>query len=128
MTAKELKRLRRSDLMEMLLELSRENLDLRQQLQEANQKLDERQLDIQQAGSLAEAALRLNHIFEDAQAACDQYELNVRQRCQQMEQDTRRKCEQLEADARRRCAAAPAQPKQNGSRQRKGKHRGKAKH
>ena len=92
MTSKELKRLRRSDLMEMLLELSKENMELRRQLQEAEEKLADRQLQIQQAGSLAAAALQLNRIFEDAQAACDQYEYNIRKRCRQMEEETRHKC------------------------------------
>lgn len=86
MTSKELKRLRRTDLMEMLLELSKENAQLRQQLEEANAKLADRQLQVEQAGSLAEAALKLNGIFEAAQAACEQYEYNIRLRSQQLEQ------------------------------------------
>lgn len=93
MTAKELKRLRRSDLLEMLLELSKENQALRRQLAEAEKKLEDRIIMVEQSGSLAEAALRLNRIFEDAQAACEQYEQNVRQRCRQMEEETRRRCE-----------------------------------
>lgn len=86
MTSKELKRLRRTDLMEMLLELSKENVQLRQQLEEANAKLADRQLQVEHAGSLAEAALKLNGIFEAAQAACEQYEYNIRIRSQQLEQ------------------------------------------
>lgn len=91
MTAKELKRLRRSDLMELLLELSKENLQLREQLQEAEKKLQDRQILIGQSGSLAEAALRLNRVFEDAQAACEQYEHNVRMRCRELEAAAREK-------------------------------------
>ena len=82
MTPKELRRLRRSDLMEMLLELSKENLQLRQELEEARQQLRDRTIAIEECGSLAEAALRLNGIFEAAQAACAQYEENLRLRCQ----------------------------------------------
>ena len=93
MTAKELKRLRRSDLLEMLLELTKENQALRKQLTEAEKKLEDRMIMIEQSGSLAEAALRLNRIFEDAQAACEQYEQNVLQRCARMEEETRRRCE-----------------------------------
>ncbi len=95
MTAKELKHLRRSDLMEILLELSKENEQLREQLHDAQQKLNDRQILIEESGSLAEAALRLNRIFEDAQAACEQYEHNVRLRCEQLEDETRRKCEDV---------------------------------
>lgn len=95
MTAKELKNLRRSDLMEILLELSKENEQLREQLKEAEKKLQDRQILIEESGSLAEAALKLNKIFEDAQAACEQYEHNVRLRCEQLENETGKKCEKI---------------------------------
>lgn len=86
MTPKELRRLRRSDLMEMLLELSKENLQLRQELEEARRQLEDRTIAIAECGSLAEAALRLNGIFEAAQAACAQYEENLRLRCRDPEE------------------------------------------
>lgn len=90
MTSKELKRLRRTDLMEMLLELSKENVELRRQLDEANAKLADRQIQVENAGSLAEAALQLNGIFAAAQAACEQYEYNVRLRSRQLEEQISR--------------------------------------
>ena len=99
MTPKELRRLRRSDLMEMLLQLSKENLQLRQELEDTKQQLAEKHIQIEEAGSLAEAALRLNGIFEAAQAVCDQYEENVRRRCRELEDKTRRACGQDEAEA-----------------------------
>lgn len=95
MTEKELRRLRRSDLLEILLELSKENQELREQLKESQKKLQDRQILIEESGSLAEAALKLNRIFEDAQAACEQYEQNVHLRCEQLENDTKRKCEDM---------------------------------
>ena len=99
MTPKELRRLRRSDLMEMLLQLSRENLQLRQDLEDARQQLQEKYIKIEEAGSLAEAALRLNGIFEAAQAACDQYTESVRIRCRELEEQTRLACGLTERDA-----------------------------
>ena len=99
MTPKELRRLRRSDLMEMLLQLSKENLQLRQDLEEANRQLREKNIKIEEAGSLAEAALKLNGIFEAAQAACEQYEENIRRRCRELEEQTRRACGQDAAEA-----------------------------
>ena len=99
MTPKELRHLRRSDLMEMLLQLSKENLQLRQDLEEANRQLQEKTIQIEESGSLAEAALRLNGIFEAAQAACDQYEENIRRRCRELEEQTRLACGLTEADA-----------------------------
>ena len=98
MTPKELRRLRRSDLMEMLLQLSKENLQLRQELEDANRQLAEKHIKIEEAGSLAEAALKLNGIFEAAQAACDQYTENIRARCRELEEQTRISCGLTETD------------------------------
>ena len=85
MTEKELKKLSRRELLAMLLDLSRENEQLRSQL-------DSRIIRIERSGSLAEAALRLNGLFEATQAACEQYTQNVKQRCAQMEQESRNRC------------------------------------
>ena len=98
MTPKELRRLRRSDLIEMLLQLSKENLQLRQELEDANRQLAEKHIIIEEAGSLAEAALKLNGIFEAAQAACDQYAENIRTRCRELEEQTRAACGLTETD------------------------------
>ena len=77
MDPKKLKQLSRSDLLEMLLNLSKENEQLRQELQQATSKLEDRTIAAEKSGSLAEAALNLNGVFQAAQAACDQYKWNV---------------------------------------------------
>lgn len=100
MTIKELKRLSRGDLLEMLLDLSKENDRLRKRLEIVNKELEDKKLRIENSGSLAEAALQLNGIFEAAQAACDQYTQNVRQRCEQMEAETKARCEQMLAQTK----------------------------
>lgn len=99
MTAKELKRLRRSDLLEMLLTLRRENDALREQLAQAQAQLENRNIEISKSGSLAEAALRLNGVFEAAQTACEQYVDIVRQRMHAEEQETLERCRQMLAQA-----------------------------
>ena len=82
MTDKELRRLSRTDLLEMLLEQSKEVERLQQELAEARQQLEERRIMTEEAGSIAEAALRINRVFEAAQAAADQYLENIRQQAQ----------------------------------------------
>ena len=58
----------------------RENIHATQQeLAEARQQLEERRIMTEEAGSIAEAALRINRVFEAAQAAADQYLENIRQ-------------------------------------------------
>lgn len=62
----------------MLITQTRKVELLEKQLAEANRKLDDKILTIENAGSLAEAAMRLNGVFEAAQKAADQYLENIR--------------------------------------------------
>lgn len=78
MTDKELRKLSRRDLLELLLAQSREQDALKQELAKAKEELAKRQICLEQAGSIAEAALRLNGVFEAAQAAADQYLESIR--------------------------------------------------
>lgn len=83
----DLKKMGRSELLEILLlqnrkldKLNQENQQLRQELDAAREQLRSRRIDLVDAGSIAEAALRLNGVFEAAQAACQQYVENVKRR------------------------------------------------
>lgn len=78
MTDKELKRLKRVDLLELLIAQTRETDRLRAELEELKAKMAERDLVLAQSGSIAEAALKLNEVFEAAQAAADQYVAGVK--------------------------------------------------
>lgn len=78
MNKKELKRMSRLELLELLLEIDQENERLREQNAQLKAQWDSRQIQLEKAGSIAEAALALNHIFEDAQAAADQYLESIR--------------------------------------------------
>ena len=78
MTDKELKKLTRAELLEMLLIQSKEKRLLEEKLQEAEKKLEEREIMVAEAGSIAEAALKLNGVFEAVQQAADQYLENVK--------------------------------------------------
>jgi hypothetical protein len=74
---KTLKKLTRKELLEILVNQSRQIESLEAQLQEANEKLSQREIILENAGTMAEAALQLNHIFQDADAACQQYLASV---------------------------------------------------
>lgn len=78
MTKKELKRMSRLELLELLLEINQENERLRTQNAQLTQRLKDRQIRLNQAGSIAEAAVALNRVFEAAQAAADQYLESIR--------------------------------------------------
>ena len=109
MTEKDLRKLNRAELLKMLLEQSREIERLKVALQEAEEKITERELSVEQAGSIAEAALRINGVFEDAQKAADQYLENIhrqndeiQEKCQRMEAYTKSKCDQMVIEAEKR--------------------------
>ena len=108
MTEKELHRLGRGDLLRLLLEQSRENQSLREELQAARDALADKTLCIDRAGSIAEASLRLNGVFEAAEQACRQYmdnieRLSARQDaiCEKREKESLEKAKRIIADARK---------------------------
>lgn len=78
MTDKELRKLSRAELLEMLLIQTKEVERLKKELEEANLKLENRRILLEKSGSIAEAALALNDVFESAQRAADQYLENIR--------------------------------------------------
>ena len=54
--------------------------ELEKENEELKAALEDRRILIEQSGSLAEASLKLNKVFEAAQAAADQYLENIRLR------------------------------------------------
>lgn len=88
MTQKELKRLSRGELLELLLIQTKENERLLQKLAEAEALIYQRNLKLEKAGDLAHAVLEINGVMEAAQTAAQQYLDNIRQ----MEQETKEKC------------------------------------
>lgn len=80
MTEKELLKLKKSELLEIMLAQSKEIDSLRAQLEEANAKLRSKKIAIKESGSIAEAALNLTKVFEEAQKAADLYVENVKRK------------------------------------------------
>lgn len=78
MNEKELRRLSRLELIAMLLEQKRENERLEAENEKLRAEIEDRRLNCREAGSIAEASLRLNGVFEAAQNAADQYLENLR--------------------------------------------------
>lgn len=106
MVDKEIKRMKRGDLLDILVQQNREIERLQQELEAANQELASRRIKIETSGSIAEASLMLNGVFEAAQAACQQYIDNVKlcseekeRICAEMERQTKETCDQMIAEA-----------------------------
>ncbi len=128
MANNELKRLSRSELLEMLISQTEENERLREQVMNLQSSLDERRIFIEKAGSIAEASLAINKVFEAAEAAAQDYLSNIRilnekqddimrrneeaqgsvnqmiaeaeNRCKLLENETMKKCDEMKAKAK----------------------------
>ena len=119
MKDKNLKRLGREELLELLIEKTRENETLHSQLDEALAQLDDRMLRIENAGSMAEAALLVNGVLEAAQQAAQQYVENMQERwreqektCMQMEEESRARAERLLMETRQQCVKTEQETQQ----------------
>lgn len=98
----DLRKLGRRELLEMLIEQSEEVLALQKQLDEANAALAEKNIAIDKAGSIAEAALALNGVFDATERACRQYAENARRQSDQLLAEARRMADSIIAEASRR--------------------------
>ena len=106
MTDRELQKLKRVELLQLLVEQGKELDALRQELAQARRELEARELHLQEAGSIAEASMQLNGVFEAAQRAADQYLESIRyqsehmeEKCAAMEEATRLRCDQMLKEA-----------------------------
>lgn len=119
MTDKDLRRLSRAELLDILYEQQKRYEDSLAENQALRQQLEDRTLRIASAGSIAEAAIQVNGVFEAAQAAADQYLTSVKAATAEMVQkadEAQRQREAILENARQEAAgivqAAQAQADQ----------------
>lgn len=103
LNAAELRRMDRQRLLELLLECSKENQTLRAELQQKaeenrllQERLEDKRIIIEKAGTLAEASMMLNGVMDATQAAAQQYLDNL----QELYERQNVLCDQKEAAAR----------------------------
>ena len=114
---RELKKMKRVDLLDIMVRQSKENESLKNQLAEALEELNERKIQISEAGSIAEAALQLNGVFEAVEKSGAQYLENIarlsaekesinariieesEKKAAELISETQAKCDKLEKDA-----------------------------
>ena len=73
MADRELRRMHRAELIEIIYALKQSEDQLKAQNAALTTQLQDRQLRLESAGSIAQAALELNNVFAAAQAAADDY-------------------------------------------------------
>lgn len=109
MSELEMKKLSRRELLDVLADREDEIDRLRLKLVELERKASDREVKISRAGSIAEAALSLNSVFESAEKAAAQYLENIQRLsgeqesvCQEMLEKARAEADHLVADAKKR--------------------------
>ena len=78
MNVNDLKKLNRKELIEIMLLQAKEIDRLNNELDQSKKQLEAKQIVIEDCGSIAEASLQLNGVFEACQNACNQYLENVK--------------------------------------------------
>ena len=73
MSKGDLHKLGKTELLQIIYEQEKQITSLKKEVDELNKKINDRTIELEEAGSIAEASLRINKIFEEAQKAADEY-------------------------------------------------------
>ncbi len=106
MTDRELRRLSRLELLELLFRQSGEIERLQKELDRAKESLQDRSIKIEKSGDLAQASMQLSSVFDSAEEAAALYRENTRKQCEAMEADARQKASEIIEEAERLMNAA----------------------
>lgn len=99
MTEKELRKMNRYQLLELLIAQTERADELQARLEATQKQLDDREIKISSLGSIAEAALQLGGVFQAAQEAADIYLNAAKDRAREIEEAANKKAERIIADA-----------------------------
>ena len=91
MTEKELKKLNRYQLLELLIIQTERADKLQTALEEVEQRLNAQEINISTLGSIAEASLHLKGVFQTAQDAADVYINAAKKRAAEIEEEAYKK-------------------------------------
>ena len=106
------KKMSRPQLEALAAQQAKEIERLHAELSAAQEKLHDRQIVIERAGTMADAAMQLNGVLRAADEAANQYLENIRvftesqhKICEQIEQQTRAKAQAMLRETEERCRA-----------------------
>ena len=95
MTEKDVRKLNRYQLLEMLITQTERADKLQEKLDEAEKKLNDTNIRMTELGSIAEASLQLSGVFDAAQAAADRYLEAAKLQADKIEQEAHKKAAQI---------------------------------
>ncbi len=121
MTEKELHGLRRSELLKILIEQEKELEASKAEVEQLQQRWQKREIQLEEAENIAQAALRVTNMYEKAQSAAQQYidsvrllserqeklfcekEKSVKERCEIQQTETKKECMELLEETKKKC-------------------------
>ncbi len=95
MTEKDLKKLNRYQLLELLIIQTERANKLQTKLESAEKQLTQQELQISSLGSIAEASLQLKGVFQAAQDAADMYIAAAKKHAEEIEQAAHKKAAEI---------------------------------
>lgn len=126
MTSKELKRVSRKELLELLIKQQDLLAQTQAELEDAKAQLKKRNIVLNQVGTMAEAALALNEVFEATDKAAKQYLENIKrisdaqaEKSAKIEAETKVRCEKTIGEAKDKAQAILMQAETESRKKRK---------
>ena len=98
MNEKEFRHLSRKELVDIIYELEKKIEEKDAEIDDLQKQLEDRRILLNKAGNIADASLALNHVFEDAQKAADQYVSEIRR----IKEDTEKQAKDILQEARKK--------------------------
>lgn len=99
MTDKEIKRLSRGDLVDIIYQLQKNEANLIKMNEDLKARLASKEMKIENAGSIAEAAVSVSGVFEKAQQAADIYLSELHRMNEDAQERYKARMEQAEIEA-----------------------------
>ncbi len=114
MNSKELRKLGRRELLEILLEQTKRIEELESELEKVNNELNERKVSLKNIGSIAEASLVLGNIFKAADECVNVYKKNSlelfekekKEKQKELREFKKKKLEEIDKECKKRISNA----------------------
>ena len=98
MISKELKRLSRRELVDIIYQLKKNEQEMQEEIESLKTELQDKRIRISTAGSIADAAMSVTNVFSTAQMTADLYLREI----SYMKENTEKECEKKIEDAEKK--------------------------
>ncbi len=98
MNGKELKRLSRRELVDIIYQLKKNEEEMQAEIDDLKGQLEEKRLNISEAGNIANAAVDITRLFSTAQNTADIYLREI----ESMKEDTEKECSRMVEEANKK--------------------------